>query len=96
MKRYEVQASKFAEKQIRRLPHHIREALNYWIDTIEFYGIEKIRETAGYRDEQLKGIRTGQRSSRLNRSYRVIYEDYENGEIFVISILEVNKHDYSR
>ena len=94
MKQYEVRVTKFAEKQIERLPQYIDEALEYWKDMIEIYGIEEMRKRYGYHDEPLKGTRTGQRSSRLNRSYRVIYQEYESGEIYIISIMEVNKHDY--
>ena len=41
-----------------------------------------------------KGERTGQRSSRLSLGYRVIYEEIDSGEIVIVSVEEVNKHDY--
>ncbi len=38
--------------------------------------------------------RQGQRSSRLNIAYRLIYREMENGELAIVSVIEVNKHDY--
>jgi len=61
-----------------------------WITFIEKDGLEKIRQIRGYRDEALKGERKGQRSSRLNKAYRVIYK--EDGTI--LEIIEVNNHEY--
>lgn len=40
------------------------------------------------------GRRQGQRSVRLNRAYRAIYVEHENGEVELIEVLEVNKHEY--
>ena len=53
-----------------------------------------MRRIPGYHDEPLKGRREGQRSSKLSRSYRVIYEEFSNGEVEIINIMEVSKHDY--
>ncbi len=53
-----------------------------------------MRKIPGYHDEPLKGDRKGQRSSHLSRGYRVIYEELSSGEIVIVSVLEVNKHDY--
>jgi proteic killer suppression protein len=47
----------------------------------------------GYLDEPLKGDRAGQRSMRLSRSYRAIYEVKEDRVKFV-SVEEVSKHEY--
>lgn len=84
--------SKFAEKQIRKLPVYIQEALFYWIKSVELSGVRKIRLIPGYHDEPLKGDRFGERSVRLNRSYRVIYQELNSG--VKILIIEVNKHEY--
>ena len=48
----------------------------------------------GYHDEPLKGRRLGQRSIRLNKAYRAIYELKNNGTTELVHIEEVNKHDY--
>jgi proteic killer suppression protein len=47
----------------------------------------------GYHDEPLKGDRAGQRSIRLSRAYRAIYEIKEDTVKF-LSVEEVNKHKY--
>ena len=65
-----------------------------WVKTVEIDGIRKTRSLPGYHDEPLKGDRKGQRSARLNRSYRVIYEETESGNVVLISVQEVNKHEY--
>jgi proteic killer suppression protein len=48
---------------------------------------------AGYHDEPLKGSRAGQRSIRLSRAYRAIYEMKKDTVEFV-SVEEVSKHEY--
>lgn len=57
-------------------------------------GIWEVRKLPGYHDEPLKGQRLGQRSIRLNRAYRLIYEEDERGEVLVIGVMEVSKHEY--
>lgn len=89
-----VTYSKFAGKQIEKLPHYIKEALYLWVKTIEEIGPEETRKIKGYHDEPLKGARSGQRSVRLNKAYRAIYAEKETEELTLISIIEVNKHDY--
>lgn len=90
----EVIITPFAEKQLKRLPLHIKEHVLYWARSIETQGILEIRKLSGYHDEPLKGKRKGQRSIRLNRAYRLIYEEDERGEVLVIGIMEVSKHEY--
>ena len=93
-KETQVFISKFAEKQIKKLPKQISEALFIWVESIELTGIAEIRKLKGYHDEPLKGDRKGQRSARLNRSYRVIYIENENKGLVLITVIEVNKHEY--
>lgn len=87
-----VLISKFAEKQMRKLPSNIKEALKYWAESVERFGIREIRKLSGYHDEPLKGDRRGQRSIRLNRSYRAMYEETKEG--IEVTVIEVNKHEY--
>ena len=87
-----VFVSEFAEKQIAKLPSYIKESLRDWMEVVQFGGIRYTRQFRGYNDEALKGKRRGQRSARLNRSYRVIYVEINNN--LEILIIEVNKHDY--
>ena len=89
-----VRIERFAEKQIGRLPEYIHEKFLFWVRELEFYGIQEIRKNRGYHDEPLKGSRNGQRSIRLNRAYRVIYEELNEAEMIIICVMEVNKHDY--
>ncbi|MBI4404787.1 MAG: hypothetical protein HY537_11530 [Deltaproteobacteria bacterium] len=86
--------SGLVQKQARYLPDHIRRALRTWTLLIEEQGIWAMRKVPGYHDEPLKGDRKGQRSSRLSRGYRVVYEEYDSGEIVIVSVKEVMKHAY--
>ena len=81
------------EKQVKRLPSHIRNTIVVWMDVVRSQGLLTARRVRGYNDESLKGKRKGQRSIRLNRSYRLIYEE-NNEELTIITILEVHKHEY--
>lgn len=89
-----VVLSKNAKKELLKLPRYIIEALAIWIDDVEERGLMEVRKTPGYHDEPLCGARSGQRSIRLNRSYRAIYIIKSDGEIEFISVEEINKHDY--
>lgn len=90
----QVEISRFAEKQILKLPRHIVENLIDWIVDIEKRGLIEVRKNPGFHDEPLHGNRAGQRSVRLNRSYRAIYMVVHSGIIQFVSIEEVSKHDY--
>lgn len=80
------------EKQIEKVPSHIRKRVQIWIFTVFEDGINETKKLKTYRDEALKGTRRGQRSIRLNKAYRLIYEVREQN--IHIHILEVNKHEY--
>lgn len=89
-----VELSKFARKQLKKLPRHIVENLTAWTEDVESRGLEEVRKSPGYHDEPLKGTRQGQRSIRLSRSYRAIYEILSNSFVEFVSIEEVSKHEY--
>ena len=91
---YRVMISAKAEKQIDRIPDHISANLSSWVDDVRKNGLEEVRKRLSYHDEPLQGKRRGQRSIRLNRSYRAIYEIRKDGVIEFVSIEEVSKHDY--
>lgn len=91
---YVVIISKKAKKQILKMPRHIIESLEAWVDDIEERGLLEVRKTPGYHDEPLKGERKGQRSVRLSRAYRVIYIIKSDNRIEFVSIEEVTKHEY--
>ena len=88
-----VEISKLAAKQLRKVPRYIVDNLAIWVTAVEHDGLEEVRKVPGYHDEPLKGIRLGQRSIRLSRSYRAIYE-IKDGKAKFVSVEEVTKHDY--
>lgn len=90
---FRVEISRLAEKQLRKLPRHIVDNLLIWVAAVEHDGLEAVRKVPGYHDEPLKGDRTRQRSMRLSRAYRAIYEIKQDTAKFV-SVEEVSKHDY--
>ena len=85
--------SRKALKCLRSIPDYIFLRLQAWVDDVEENGLEVARMNPGYHDESLQGKRFGQRSVRLNRAYRAIYQLDKDSVVFVL-ILEVNKHDY--
>lgn len=89
-----IELSRNAQKDLSKLPFYIKDKLLLWIGTVERIGIRKARTIPGFHDEPLKGSRTGQRSIRLNRSYRAIYIEDQRNEVHLIAIIEVNKHEY--
>jgi proteic killer suppression protein len=91
---YKIEFSKFAAKQIEKLPKVLKEAILLWKMSVEEAGMPEVRKLKGYHDEPLKGRRVGQRSVRLNRAYRLIYAEFEQGEVVIVGVQEVNKHEY--
>jgi proteic killer suppression protein len=96
MEIYRVELSKQAKKDLQKIPSHLVKKLRLWVHDINEYGILEVRKTSGYHDEPLQGNRKGQRSIRLNKAYRAIYTEYDNGkvELNYIEVDEVNKHEY--
>jgi len=88
-----VEITKLAEKQLRKVPRNILDNLLIWVAAVEHDGLEEVRKVPGYHDEPLKGDRSGQRSIRLSRAYRAIYE-IKGGTAKFVSVEEVSKHDY--
>ena len=82
------------KSSLKKIPKHILAAYNTWVRTLELDGIQAMRMLPGYHDEPLRGRRQGQRSVRLSKAYRVIYEEAESGNVILIGVQEVNKHEY--
>jgi plasmid maintenance system killer protein len=80
------------EKIIAKLPLQVVKKYELWKDIVFRHGPEKLKEFPGFNDEKLKGDRLGQRSSRLNLQYRVIYIVEE--DIVTVFVLEINPHKY--
>jgi proteic killer suppression protein len=89
---FRVEITRLAQKQLRKLPRHIVDNLMIWVTAVEHEGLEEVRKAPGYHDEPLKGDRIGQRSIRLSRTYRAIYEIKGDTAEFV-SVEEVTKHE---
>lgn len=91
---YDVVLSKSATKDLLKLPRYIVIKLESWIDDVGNLGLRVVRQIPGYHDEPLKGSRIGQRSIRLNKSYRAIYQIDANKIIEFVKIIGVNNHEY--
>ena len=74
------------------LPEQVVKKYELWKDIVFRHGPDKLREFPGFHDEKLKGERAGQRSSRLNLQYRVIYTVEK--EIVTVNVIDVNAHKY--
>jgi proteic killer suppression protein len=81
-------------KQLKKVPRHVVDALQAWADKVEVFGMAETRKIKGYHDEPLKGDRKGQRSVRLSKQWRAIYEEYDHGEVRLIVVEEVTPHAY--
>jgi len=79
-------------KACRTLPSQVLKKYEIWKDLIFRHGPEKLREFPGFNDEKLKGDREGQRSSRLNIHYRVIYS--VEAALVTVRVLEITPHEY--
>ena len=89
-----VRVTKWAQKQLDECPLHISAKFNYWVGTVEKLGLESTRQIPGFHDEPLKGKRLGQRSIRLNRSWRGNYIICDDGSVEFVEVQEIHKHDY--
>lgn len=87
-----IYRAKRFEKDLDRVPETIRVKVILWISLVEMLGLREVRKRPGYHDEPLKGIRKGQRSVRMNQSFRLVYAE-KQGDIEIL-LLEVDKHEY--
>ena len=91
---HRVVLSSRARKDLAKVPRHILNKLDMWIDSVEREGLENVRKLPGFHDEPLRGKRAGQRSIRLNIAWRAIYEVLPHGSVSCVSISEVTHHEY--
>ncbi len=89
---WRIQEHRDIEKVCRKLPKEVLKKYELWKEIVVLHGPEKLREFPGFRDEKLKGARGGQRSSRLNLQYRVIYT--VERDIVSVYVLEITPHQY--
>lgn len=91
----DVRITAKVEKSLQKIPRNIQLKFFLWASYVKDYGLLEVRRLKkSYHDEPLQGKRQGQRSIRLNKSYRAIYEIKADGAIEFIEVQEVNKHDY--
>ncbi len=93
-KRCVVEITRNADKQLAKLPHNIVEAVYIWAESVELVGIVGVRQLSGYNDKPLSGVWQGCRSVRLNRSYRLFYLESATSAKILVTVIEVNKHEY--
>lgn len=89
-----VEITKKAERSLKKVPFYIAAKFQIWLDLVEAEGVFEARKIKSFHDEPLVGNRKGQRSIRLNKAYRAIYVEKNCGEVELIEVQEVNKHDY--
>ncbi len=89
---WRIQEHRDIPKIIRRLPARIIEEYEVWKGLVHRHGPEIFRQFPGYHDEKRRGGRVGQRSSRLNLQFRVIYAVHR--DIVTVYVLEITPHKY--
>jgi proteic killer suppression protein len=92
-KKVQVIVTRRAEKSLLRSPRHVAVNFLLWKQEVETHGLELIQRIPGYHDEPLKGKLHGIRSIRLGLGYRAYYR-IEKGDVRMLIVEEVNKHDY--
>ena len=79
-------------KVVEKLPLQVVKKYELWKSIVFRHGPDKLKEFPGFHDEKLKGDREGQRSSRLNIQYRVIYSMEK--EVVTIYVIDITPHKY--
>jgi proteic killer suppression protein len=69
----EVQITKSALKNLKRTPLYLQEKFRAWVVAVSNAGLEETRKRPGWHDEPPLGDRKEQRSIRLNKQWRAIY-----------------------
>lgn len=80
---YKIVLADAAKRSLYKVPAYIVKKLQAWVDAVETEGLILTRRIPGYHDEPLKGKRVGQRSVRLNKSYRAIYVIDQEGKVCI-------------
>ena len=79
-------------KVVQKLPLQVVKKFELWKNIVFRHGPDKLREFPGFHDEELKGDREGQRSSRLNIQYRIIYSIEK--EAVTVYVIDITPHKY--
>jgi plasmid maintenance system killer protein len=80
------------DKIIAKLPLQVVKKYELWKNIVFRHGPDKLREFPGFYEEKLKGEYAGQRSSRLNIQYRVIYSVEK--EVVSVYVIDITPHKY--
>ena len=91
---WEILEHRRISRQLSRMPTAIQQRYEIWKAIVVASGPEGLRRIRGFNDESLRGERKGQRSSRLNQQYRVIYQ-IQRDEV-IVQVVEITAHDYRR
>jgi plasmid maintenance system killer protein len=75
-----------------KLPLEILREYTVWKAIVSKSGPYALRGFPGYHDEALRGPRRGQRSSRLNLQFRIVYEIFE--QHVCVNVIEITPHKY--
>ena len=89
---WKILENKSLPKICKKLPVQVLKKYELWKDLVFRHGPSILKNFPGFNDEKLSGIRKGQRSSRLNLQYRVIYE--VEGEKVTVYVIEITPHEY--
>ena len=81
------------KKILAKLPKQVLVKLHLWIQLVGEHGVEAVRKIPGFHDEPLAGQRQGQRSIRLNKSFRAFYR-IRREVIEFVDVFDVNNHEY--
>ena len=79
-------------KVVGKLPLQVVKKYELWKSIVFRHGPDKLREFPGFHDEKLKGAHEGNRSSRLNNQYRVIYSVEK--KTVTIYVIDITPHKY--
>ncbi len=91
---WEIYEHRRMSRTLSKLPLEVLKRYEKWKDIVRISGPQGLRAIKGFHDEALKGERQGQRSSRLNQQYRVIYE--VSAKEILVYVLDLTAHDYRR
>ncbi len=89
---WRIREHRSIDKILAKLPLHVVKKYELWKDIVFRHGPDKLREFPGFHDEKLMGELAGQRSSRLNIQYRVIYSIEK--ETITVYAIDITPHNY--
>ena len=87
----EVNLTKSAYKDLKKLPKYIQESYFSWQKNIHTIGVKEVRKIPSYHDEPLH---IGGRSVRLNQAYRIFYHEVKYGDKTILEVTKINNHKY--